>query len=226
MLNFFFQFKNSKKSDSMKNEIFSTHPFFTRKKRPLNIDIAYRCALKCLRCGRQQVYRNKGLTVPGYDLSLSEFDKISDRFKSISFCGQYSDPIHHPQFIEILAMCKKKKVEAEVHVASSAKSKEWFVEAFKAYPDAQWIFGIDGLPEESHKYRVNQDGPKLYDIMLEAREYLVNKPHWQYIVFRYNQDHVEKAMEMAKERGLMFVKIRSSRWNVVGSDDLKPTKRV
>tara|TARA_Y100000385_G_C13082070_1_gene634481 strand:+ start:1138 stop:1791 length:654 start_codon:yes stop_codon:yes gene_type:complete len=198
--------------------------FFNRTDKRLNMDITHRCPLECLRCGRQNSFRNKGLPVPGEDLSLEDFDKITDHFSRISFCGQYSDPIHHPQFIEILKICNQKKLKVEVHVASSFKSKEFFINAFKAYPEAEWIFGIDGLPEESHTYRVNQDGKKLYEIMLESKNHLNTKPAWQYIIFSYNEDHVDLALEMATKDNLSFLIINSSRW--MGKTDwLKPKTR-
>ena len=44
-------------------------------------------------------------------------------------------------------------------------------------------------------YRVNQDGEKLFKIMLKAKEYLTKSPSWQYIVFSYNEHNIEKAKE-------------------------------
>ena len=235
MFNFLFKKRSSKTSQEIPKlevpkksepEDVLSHPFFTRKIRPLNIDITYRCALKCPHCGRQTSFGRYGKKVPGRDLTLEEIDVISDHFKRISFCGQYSDPIHHPQFIEILKLCYKKRVWPEIHVASSHKPREWFIEAFKAHPNAMWIFGIDGMPEESHKYRYNQDGVKLFNIMLESKQYLFHEPHWQYIVFRYNQHNVDKAMKLAADNGLMFELIKSARWDQEKEDDFKPTIEV
>ena len=198
--------------------------FFNRKHRSLNIDITHRCPLECLRCGRQSSFRNHGKKVPGEDMSLEDFNKITNYFPNISFCGQYSDPIHHPKFIDILTICKEKNIDTEIHVASSLKPEEFYINAFKSNPNARWIFGIDGLPNESHIYRVNQDGEKLFKIMLEAKKYLKNKPVWQYIIFKYNQDHIDEAMQIAKENDLNFLIINSSRW--WNSDDhLIPTIR-
>ena len=197
----------------------SQNLFFKRAtEKRLNLDITYRCPLECLRCGRQTSFRNKNLRVPGRDLTLEEFNKITNFFPRISFCGQYSDPIHHPQFIDFLKMCKEKNIIVEVHVASSFKSKEFFIEAFNAYPKAEWIFGIDGLPENSHLYRVNQDGNKLYDIMLESKKILISKPVWQYIIFKYNENDIDTAMNKAKQDGVDFLVINSSRW--INSKDL------
>jgi MoaA/NifB/PqqE/SkfB family radical SAM enzyme len=198
--------------------------FFSRTNKRLNLDITYRCPLECLRCGRQTSFRNKGLNVPGYDISLEEFDKITNYFNRISFCGQYSDPIHHPKFIDLLEICNEKNLVVEVHVASSLKPKNFYFKAFEAYPNAEWIFGIDGLPNESHMYRVNQDGQKLYNIMIESKKYLKSRPTWQYIIFKYNEYHIDKAMSMAKEADINFMVINSARW-LSTNDHLKPTIR-
>lgn len=197
--------------------------FFKRAtEKRLNIDITYRCPLACSRCGRQTSFRDKNLRVPGRDLTIEEFDKITNFFPGVSFCGQYSDPIHHPQFINFLKICKEKNIKTEVHVASSFKSKEFFIEAFRAYTKAEWIFGIDGLPENSHLYRVNQDGNKLYDIMLESKKILIQKPVWQYIVFKYNEEEVDIAMSKANQDDVNVIIINSARW-VDYDDPLKPS---
>ena len=96
--------------------------------------------------------------------------------------------------------------------ASSAKSKEWYIEAFKANPNAVWCFGIDGLPEESKIYRINQDGAKLFDIMVESKKYLIHKPVWQYIVFKYNENSIDAAIALAREVEVDFYFVKSSRW--------------
>ena len=198
--------------------------FFNRKHKMLNMDLTHRCPLECIRCGRQTSFRNKGETVPGHDISLEDFEKITNHFSQVSFCGQYSDPIHHPQFLDILAICKKKNINLEVHVASSFKPKKFFIDAFKTYPEARWVFGIDGLPKESHNYRVNQDGVKLFEIMLESKKHLKNKPNWQYIIFKYNENSINDAKILAKEHNLDFMIINSSRW-ISKNDYLRPSIR-
>jgi MoaA/NifB/PqqE/SkfB family radical SAM enzyme len=196
--------------------------FWERGLNPLNIDLSHRCPLECPQCARQRHFRNHGQKVPGKDLSLDDFEKIAEYFKLITFCGQLSDPIHHPKFIEILEICKNKKVDTEVSTASSMKPKKWYKDAFEIYPRARWIFGIDGLPDESHKYRVNQDGKKLFDIMVDAKNHLRTKPIWQYIIFLYNQDNIDTAIDIAKQHGLDFKIINSARWSS-DDDPFKPT---
>jgi len=203
--------------------------FFTRPK-GINIDITHRCPLECPRCPRQTVFKNNNEIVYGHDISLDDIKKVTKYFKRFDFCGQLSDPVHHPKFIEILKHLYDNNVwETSIHNASSAKSKSWYIKAFQANPTARWIFGIDGLPEESCLYRVNQDGEKLFNIMLESKKHLLNPPWWQFIIFSYNEHHLEQAKKMAKDNGVYFIEVQSSRWNdnpnIDKIDPLRPSKK-
>ena len=196
----------------------------------VNLDLSHRCPLECLRCARQ-TYENDGKgglkkkPIPGRDITMEEFDKITDYFARIQFCGQYSDPIHHPHFIDMLRMIKRKGLVSQVHTASNYKSDEWFKEAFEANPDSQWWFGIDGLPKDSHKYRVHQDGEMHFERLKMARQILNKKPIWQYIVFNYNEQDVETAMKMAEEIDVIFNVINSGRWDNKEDDELMPKQK-
>ena len=198
--------------------------FYRRSKKGINIDISNRCPLECMRCQRQTNFTLEGRKVYGRDATMDEIRKLSDYFSSFNFCGQLSDPVHHPKFIEILDYLYKKDIQVEIHNAASQKSKEYYIKCFKANPWAQWWFGIDGLPEESNMYRINQDGEKLYRVMLEAKKHLKQTPSWQFIVFSYNEHNLEKAKKMAVDEGLMFIVLHSSRW--MGEDDpLRPKEK-
>ena len=198
--------------------------FYRRSKKGINIDISNRCPLECMRCQRQTNFTLEGRKVYGRDATMDEIRKLSDYFSSFNFCGQLSDPVHHPKFIEILEICDRKSARVIVHNASSAKSESWYIKAFKAHPKAAWWFGIDGLPEESHRYRINQDGKKLFNIMLKSKEYLINKPTWQYIIFNYNEDHMEQAKKMAIDNNVNMLFVYSAKW-LNEDDPLRPSEK-
>ena len=197
--------------------------FFTRT--DVLIDLSHRCPLECSRCQRQMWFSGKFYDkVWGNDLPMRSLKMLINKFKHISFGGQLSDPIHYPKFIEVLQMCSSKNAVVTVQTASSFKPISWYKKAFEAYPQADWQFGLDGLPEESHKYRVNQDGKKIFQVMLEAKNILTKAPIWQYIVFKYNENHQLQAKRMARENGLRFVIMKSSRW-LSKNDPLLPSKK-
>ena len=105
------------------------------------------------------------------------------------------------------------------HIATAATSKkhkkDWYIKAFEANPEAKWTFGIDGLPDESCMYRINQDGVHLYEMMKLGANKGCNIV-WQYIIFNYNQDHIEQARQMASDEGIKFRLSKSGRWDNEG----------
>ena len=130
---------------------------------------------------------------------------------------QVSDPIFHPNFIDFLKLTHEKNVSVDIHTAASHKPIDWYKEAFKANPNVEWVFGIDGLPKDSHKYRVNQDGQKLFDVMTMAKKEYNMKCRWQYIIFDYNEEDVFEAASMAKDLGIYFTTVETQR----GKDEKK-----
>jgi len=177
----------------------------------INLDICAKCTLKCGGCARKQHDKHK-IKVPGDYMSIECFKKIIDFFVGISFCGQISDPILHPNLPEFLKLTYEKGIRVQVHTAVSHKPLSWHKKCYEANPKAKWWFGIDGLPEESHKYRVNQDGIKEFERMKLCAE-MGLKTTWQYIIFNYNENHVDEARQMATDIGVWFMELRSSRWN-------------
>lgn len=185
-----------------------------RYKRNIDIDLSHRCPILCPMCWRQS---DPVAKAAGHDMSMEDFMKVVKFLRAgpikgyLYLAGALSDPIHHPQFIDFLHVCRKYNIDCEVQTASSYKSKEWFIEAFKAHPNARWQFGIDGLPEDSHKYRINQDGVKLFEIMEMSTQYLNQPPIWQYIIFKYNQKHVKYCESWAWEIGASFKVVLSGK---------------
>ena len=201
-----------------------TENFFTRLSEHVLIDLSHRCPLECPRCQRQEHYTNLGKPVIGYDLPLDTIEKVISQCKSICFGGQLSDPIHHPKFTEILSMCYRNRVRAKIQTASSFKPESWYVKAWQSNPNAIWQFGIDGLPEQSHLYRKNQDGVKLFKMMCKSKNYLNTTPVWQSIVFRYNENDIDKVKDIAFEKGVKLVIMYSHRW-LSGKDPLRPINK-
>ncbi len=126
--------------------------------RKINIDSSATCTLECPKCLRVPIKR-EGLKVPGENMPWGDFLKIAKFFKKgLIFCGQVSDPIYHPKMIEMLKYCYDNKIPVMINTAASHKPEKWYEESFAANIEATWMFGIDGLPKDSHKYRINQDG--------------------------------------------------------------------
>ena len=174
-----------------------------------NLDISNLCSLECPKCMRVN-WKNKR-DIPGKMMTIEQFSKIVNYFQYIHFCGQISDPIFNPNLITFLSMCKDAKKGSTIHTAASQRPMSWYEKAFDSNPDTKWIFGLDGLPDESCLYRINQDGEKLFEVMkMGSRKGLYIE--WQYIVFSYNEEHLEESHNMSKENNIHFVVNYSGRW--------------
>jgi hypothetical protein len=161
-----------------------------------------------------------GLHKRGHDISLDNMKKISKSFNNLSFCGQMGDPIYHPKFLEILNICKDNNVS--ISTAGQGKKLDWWEEAILISKKQRWLFGLDGLPSESSQYRIGQNGEDVFKVMKHLSS-IGAEIIWQYIVFKYNQDSIEKAQQLAKNNNITFIIIESSRWDLP-YDKYKPDK--
>jgi MoaA/NifB/PqqE/SkfB family radical SAM enzyme len=180
----------------------------------INVDITTKCNLKCLSCKRQLSYSGKLHSIPGKDMSIEEMGKITDYFDVINMSGSASDPSFHPDLKSLLKVCSTKNKKVTVHIASSYRDKSWFrnLFLFSKGKNISYIFALDGLPEESHKYRINQDGKKLFEIMKMCASMDI-PTYWQCIVFNYNEDHIEECRILSEKHNIKFMKVISSRWS-------------
>ena len=180
-------------------------------KQPVNLDISNRCPLQCGACHRQTPWyaKNKHLYK---DMPKEDIKKFIDSgFKFLEFCGQQSDPLAHPDILDIISLCSG--IRLIIHTATSHRKKEFYEEAFdRSGLMTSWVFGLDGLPEESHIHRINQNGVHLYEMMKLGAEMGISVK-WQYIVFNYNQDHIDQARQMAEDNGIEFALSLSGRFD-------------
>lgn len=184
--------------------------------RKIVIDSSNKCSLQCHKCAREY-FRLSKQKVPGELLTVEKFEKVIDYFDEfVEFCGQISDPVMNPNLPTFLSILYDRKIPSKVSTAASYRSIDWYINAFKLNPDTEWVFGVDGLPQDSHIYRKNQNGEKLFEVMKIGAE-MGMKIIWQYIVFRYNENDVEQAIQLAKDNGIIFELNISSRWD--GPDD-------
>ena len=140
-----------------------------------------------------------------------DLKKISETFSYIEFCGSQSDPIFHPNFVQFVFILQMHKLD--IHTAASHKKKEFYEEAFSVSgKNTTWIFGLDGLPKDSHKYRSNQKGEHLFEMMKIGASMGV-RIYWQYIVFSYNEKDIEVARKMAQKYKMIFKLTYSGRWS-------------
>ena len=180
-----------------------------------NIELTYRCTLLCKQCMRSNILSDdltkkqwmQNKIKSSFDIPLDDLRKLLDFFEDdIRFCGQFSDPIYHPQFYDILDICSNEYPDKQIkiHTAAHQKNLEWYRQAFeRTGRNIVWVFGLDGLSDTSFQYRTNQNSQLIFDAMLLGSEMGV-RITWQYIVFKFNEHQMDQAKTIAKENGILL----------------------
>ena len=188
----------------------------------VNLDITHRCLLQCPKCLRQQF---PGLHMRGHDIELKNLEKIIDSpFEQFNFCGQMGDCVYHSKFLDILKLCDNYKKKFIFHTNGHGKREKWWNEVSDIIQNKNkftFVFALDGLPKDSHIYRKNQDGVKVWEVMKKLAK-INSNIKWQYIIFKYNENDIEEARKMAYENNIIFYPILSTRWEK--NDPLRPSE--
>jgi len=158
------------------------------------------------------------------DLDLDDFksfiDPVLDDISIFEFKGTLGDPIFHPRFLDWISWCKDQGKKVKIHTNGQAGARLWEQLSDKLGYDDTVIVGIDGLPHDFMKYRVNARWSNI-EACADALAGHVDL-RWQYIVFSYNQHEVEQARLLSMEMGFSgFDIIHSNRW-LDGDDWLRP----
>lgn len=176
-----------------------------------NLDISHRCILRCPQCIRQKS-ESQSQIKRSFDIAHTDFAKILNYYDNgITFCGQISDPIYHPNFLDFLKMCNGQGRAIRIATNGSGKKLEWWEEAFSyGKGENAWYFGVDGIDEKSELYRVGSNFKNVWEMMKLGKS-LGQIIVWQYIIFGYNEHDVERAKEIAADEGFALLFIRTNR---------------
>tara|TARA_B100000282_G_scaffold87710_1_gene61240 strand:+ start:9787 stop:10548 length:762 start_codon:yes stop_codon:yes gene_type:complete len=190
----------------------------------INIDATHRCMLACVFCSRtilswgmeqvkdhQQTYG---------DLRMEDARLLGNSFKMLMFCGNISDPIYHPQFIEIVQEMGNTSVERlQIHTNGSHKSMDWWKKFVEVTNKQKYYtvmyFGIDGIDEKTALHRKNQKFQESWDAMIYCKENMDPAKSliiWQFIPFKYNEHEIPQAKKLAQEHKLRFLIVKSGRF--------------
>ena len=181
-----------------------------------NMDLSHRCILRCPQCLRQKV---EGLPriKRSFDIGKPEFRKILNYYENqITFCGQISDPIYHPDFLAFLEMMnglgKGLRVATNgTNDKSGNMDNKWWDKAYSyGHGENCWVFGVDGLDEKSELYRIGSNFKQVWETMkmgVQAGHPIV----WQFIIFGYNEHEIEQAKEIAHKEGITLLLIKTNR---------------
>lgn len=200
------------------------------KIRTLDTEITNRCNAACPQCPRTGTYENgvsKIIATSGlYDVDPEVFDEILTSFagrniENITYCGNYGDPIMHPQAMEIFQKVAAYGVKRQrLDTNAGTRSVEWWSE-LGAIPGMECNFALDGLEDTNHLYRVKTNWSRIME-NVEAFIKAGGDAHWVYIVFEHNEHQVEEAKALSEKMGFKSFKVKMSTRKFNPKTPMKP----
>ena len=187
------------------------------------------CTLKCLGCARTrfiqqwpQHWKNHSINTQ----DLMRFLDIDLAGKKIKLCGNYGDPIYHPDFFDLVEQLKQRGCSVDIFTNGSHKTTEWWQQITTVLDSTDSVFfSVDGTPENFTNYRVNADWATIESAMKVCAKSSV-KTVWKYIPFLYNQDQIDLARQLSQQLGLTEFQVDCSDRFDEQTEHLKPSAEL
>lgn len=187
----------------------------------LHFDLTNLCNAKCPECVREidnQCWPFLDKNILSLDIIKKRFTKLQlPRLTHVRFCGSFGDPLTHPDLIDILKHFINEWPHIELSVATNGGLKNtnlWHDLGTILNSSLRFVtFGIDGLEDTNHIYRVGVNWKKLQD-NFRAFNAAGGISTWQFIVFPHNYHQLEEVKKVAKKENFKeFKKVISFRYS-------------
>lgn len=179
----------------------------------LHIEPTNICTLKCAGCARTrfiqqwpQHWHNHSLDID----VLMQFLDVDLTNMPVTFCGNYGDPIYHPDFVTLVQKFKQRGSRVIIVTNGSHRKPEWW-QALTSCLDKNdlVVFSVDGLPENFTQYRTNADWPSIQTAMtICAKAQCMTT--WKFIPFAFNQNNIDQARQLSQSLGMDHFEISPS----------------
>ena len=177
------------------------------------------CNLKCPECNRTTDKELIDSILNTTHITLEDcknWFKPSEltRLREIRFCGAIDEALMNPELTAILDFFKDEfNIEfIDIRTNGSVRTPSYWANLVNHLPsDHLIVFGLDGLEDTNHIYRVGSDWKK---IMRNAEAFIKagGTASWQFIEFEHNKHQIDEARQIAKDMGFKeFRVVYSSR---------------
>lgn len=183
--------------------------------RRLEIEPTNVCQARCPQCLRTPADGTVNRTLKD-ELSLDLIKQqipveFWQRLTSINFQGSTGDALAYSNLVEMIQYMKQyTSAQFSIHTNGGLGSRAtWQGLAEVLNTNDKVIFGIDGLADTNHLYRVGVD----FATVFKNANTFINaggSAHWQYITFKHNQHQVQIAEALSKELGFKSFYLRTS----------------
>ena len=180
--------------------------------RDVHLELTSKCQARCPMCPRRI---NGGVLNPLITLNEITLDQFKEWFpvnfvrqlNSLFMCGNLGDPIIAQDALEIFQYLRETNtdIQLSMHTNGSARTSEWWQQLAKV--NVTVTFGIDGLVDTHHLYRINTDWNKIIE---NATAFIKAGGHanWHMLVFKHNEHQVDDCRTLSKQLGFLNFNIK------------------
>jgi MoaA/NifB/PqqE/SkfB family radical SAM enzyme len=183
----------------------------------VHVEITNNCQASCPMCSRNHRGGLENPNIKINDWNLEDFSKIFNtevlhQLDGIYFCGNFGDPIINNNLADMCkhATTENPNLQIRIHTNGGARSKDWWKSLVQKLPKNHVvIFGIDGLEDTHHLYRV---GTKYEQVIENAKTFIDagGIAEWVFIKFKHNEHQVDEARRRATELGFKLFTVKNS----------------
>jgi MoaA/NifB/PqqE/SkfB family radical SAM enzyme len=180
--------------------------------RDIHLEVTTKCQAKCPMCPRRI---NGGLLNPLMKIAEIDIDTFKKWFpqtfvkqlNSLFMCGNLGDPIIARDCLEIFEYLKETNpnIKLTMHTNGSARDTAWWTQL--ANSKVRVVFGLDGLEDTHHLYRIATDWNKIIE---NAKAYIDAGGHaeWHMLVFQHNEHQIDECRELSQQLGFSHFQIK------------------
>lgn len=180
--------------------------------REIHLELTTKCQARCPMCPRRISGGVLNPFITLEEITLETFKSwfptsFIGQLNSLFMCGNLGDPIIAKDCLEIVEYLKSvnPKLHLSMHTNGSARDDEWWARLAKT--GIRVVFGIDGLEDTHHLYRISTDWNKIIknaEIFIEHGGYA----EWHMLAFQHNEHQLEKCEKMSKALGFKNFQIK------------------
>lgn len=180
---------------------------FYKKVTNLQIEHSTLCNAACPQCLREwhsgdySFFKQTYIPTEFYKTRIPQH--IYDDLEKINFCGNLGDPCMAPNLIETINIVREKNPTIHIKISTNGgmRDPEWWTELAEVLGENHSvIFGIDGLEDTNHIYRVKVKWCNLME-NVEAFIQAGGNADWQFIPFKHNQHQITMARMRSQTMG-------------------------
>jgi MoaA/NifB/PqqE/SkfB family radical SAM enzyme len=187
------------------------------------------CTLKCAGCARTDFLNQWPQHWKNHNLDINQLLKFLDidlLNRQVKLCGNYGDPIYHPDLIDFVKKLKERGAVISMITNGSYKKAEWWQELVALLDQQDKItFSVDGTLENFTQYRVNADAESILTGMKICAESQC-RTVWKYIPFSFNQSNIDEVKKFSESIGIQQFRLDFSDRFSEENTSLKPDSQL